>query len=112
MALLAKKRFPVLTLALCLAVSGALAVLLRLDYPAMPPDIRMGLRRVCNRRPETVHVCAEIRGLPVPQSLWNQRWTAAVTRLLVAALRVGDQTLAINPRKASRCTGTSWPGHT
>jgi signal transduction histidine kinase len=36
MALLAKKRFPVLTLALCLALSGALAVLLRLDYPAMP----------------------------------------------------------------------------
>ncbi len=38
-ALLGKKRLPVLTLAACLALSGALAVILRHTYPVTPADV-------------------------------------------------------------------------
>jgi signal transduction histidine kinase len=57
--LLAKKRFPLLTLALCLALSCALAVLLRLDYPATPA-VLVALYAVGRYRPRTVAVPATI----------------------------------------------------
>jgi signal transduction histidine kinase len=58
-ALFAKKRFPVLALALCLVLSCALAVLLRLDYPAMPA-VLVALYAVGRYRSRSVAVAATI----------------------------------------------------
>jgi signal transduction histidine kinase len=57
--LLAKKRFPLQTLALCLGLSCLLAVLLRLDYPATPA-VLVALYAVGRYRPRTTAVAATI----------------------------------------------------
>ncbi|MCW2948643.1 MAG: putative two-component system sensor kinase [Actinoallomurus sp.] len=50
-ALLARRRFPLPTLAVCLALSGVLAMLLRRSYPATPADLvaLYSVGRYCSR---------------------------------------------------------------